>query len=490
MPAIREGGDPEAAADKVFKPGRAGYIARIVGAVLLVVAILMLPRALATTQDLWLGLAAIYAIIGLSINIITGHAGQISLGHQAFVGIGAFMSAYIVSKIGGFPVDPASGLVFAPTLIQTPDFWVAITVAGFTGATMALILGLVALRIRGLYLALITLAFGLMAETTIFNWRAFTGGGAGAAAPRPAAFESNEAYAYVCLIILGLFLFVDWRFVKSRAGRAIVAFRNDERVASTLGVNVTRYKLFAFAVSGFLAGTAGALFGHWNQAVQALDFELRTALVWILMAVVGGLGSRAGVVAGSAFFAVFPLYLSAKAGGATLTIPGLGPVLIQTLSPFLGALLLLLTITLYPGGIAQQLGPFRRWLAGGPLVDSRHEAMQMAGLPLLVGLLGTIVLTEGDLLPRFLIGLVVGVVLAAIVTVLLLLYVRSVHRAGVTAAAAPSAGGALVGAVAAGGPDVAVDEEGQPMAVPPALAGVPAAEEKPKPRRRAPRRKT
>jgi branched-chain amino acid transport system permease protein len=462
----------------------------VIASIALVAAILLLPKALETTQDLWLGLAAIYAIIGLSINIITGHAGQISLGHQAFVGIGAFTSAFVVMKVGNFPVDPASGLVFAPTLIATADFWVAMTVAGFTGGAMALVLGLVALRIRGLYLALITLAFGLMAETTIFNWRAFTGGGAGAAAPRPAAFESNEAYAYVCLLILGLFLFVDWRLVKSRAGRAIVAFRNDERVAATLGVNVTRHKLLAFAVSGFLAGVAGALFAHWNQAVQALDFELRTALVWILMAVVGGLGSRAGVVAGSAFFAVFPLYLSAKAGGATLDIPGVGPVLIQTLSPFFGALLLLLTITLYPGGIAQQLAPFRRWLAGGPLVDSRHEAFRVAGLPALLGILGTLALTDGTLLPRFLIGLVVGVVLAAISTVLLLLYVRSVHGAGVPAAAAPPgepAGGALVAATsAAGGPSVADDEDAE-MPAPPALAQAPAAAT-PKPRR-APRRK-
>ncbi len=430
MPASRDRQPEETSTSHVFKRGRAGIPARVIASVLLLVAIFMLPRALKTTQDLWVGLAAIYAIIGLSINIITGHAGQISLGHQAFVGIGAFMAAFIVSKVGNFPVDPISGLVTAPLTVPTADFWVALTIAGLTGAAMAFFLGLAALRIRGLYLALITLAFGLMAETTIFNWRAFTGGGAGAAAPRPAAFESNEAFAYVCMIILGFFIFVDWRLVKSRGGRALVAIRNEERVAATLGVNVTRYKLLAFGVAGFLAGVAGGLFGHWNQQVTAPDFDLRTALVWILMAVVGGLGSRAGVVAGSAFFAVFPLYLSAKAGGATVNLPGIGSVLIQTLSPFFGALLLLLTITLYPGGIAQQLGPFRRWLSGGPLVDSRHEAFRVAGMPALIGILATISLTDGDLLPRFLIGLVVGVISAAIVTVLLLLYLRAVHRGG------------------------------------------------------------
>jgi branched-chain amino acid transport system permease protein len=480
-----------------FQPTQRGLAARVAAAILLVGAILLLPKVLKTTQDLWLGLAAIYAIIGLSINVLTGHAGQISLGHQAFVGIGAFISAFVVMKVGNFPVDPASGLVFAPTTIPTADFWVALTVAGLTGAAMASFLGLVALRIRGLYLALITLAFGLMAENTIFNWRAFTGGGAGASAPRPASFEPNEAYAYVCLLLLGLFLFVDWRFVKTRAGRAIVAFRNDERVAATLGINVTRYKLLAFGISGFLAGVAGALFGHWNQAVQALDFQLQPALVWILMAVVGGLGSRAGVVAGSAFFAVFPLYLSAKAGGATITIPGIGPVIIQTLSPFIGSLLLLLTITLYPGGIAQQLAPFRRWLAGGPFVESRHEAFQVAGLPALIGILGTILLTDGALLPRFLIGLVVGVVLAAIVTVLLLLYVRAVHRtlsttgASTASSVTVTAGGALVDASTRPHGELPEEEDEVEAGVPPppALAEVAAAKPARAPRRGAPRRK-
>ncbi|MDQ4005938.1 MAG: branched-chain amino acid ABC transporter permease [Actinomycetota bacterium] len=420
------GGDHAEISLKDFRPAGSGLAFRIVAAIALATGIFLIPVTLQPTQDLWLGLGAIYAIIALSVNVITGHAGQISLGHQAFVGIGAFMSAYAVKGLGNFPT--VGGVVLAPATIPTSDFWIAIILAGFTGTALALLLGLVALRIRGLYLALITLAFGLMAENTIFNWGPFTGGGAGAVAPRPAAFESNQAFAYACLLVLGLFLFVDWRLERSRAGRAIVAIRNEERVAMTLGVNVTRYKLLAFAVAGFIAGVAGGLFGHWNQAVQALDFDLRIALVWVLMTVVGGFGSRAGVVAGGAFFAVFPLYLSAAAGGSTLDIPFVGEILIQTLSPFFGALLLLLTITLYPGGIAQQLLPFRRWLSGGPFVESRHEAFQLAGFPFLLGLLVTLAVMGGDILLRLAVGAVIGLVAAAIVTVLLLMYVRALIR--------------------------------------------------------------
>ncbi len=309
----------------------------------------MLPLLVDTVWNQRIGLAAIYGIIGLSVNVITGHAGQVSLGHQAFVGIGAFMSAFVVSTLDlGFLV----GLVFASV----------------TGAAMAAVLGLVSLRVRGLYLALVTLAFGLTAETTIFNWRAFTGGGAGAPAPRPELLASNRAYAYLCLLALALAVLLDWRLVKTKTGRAIVALRTEERIAATFGINVTAYKVLAFVISGFLAGFAGSLFAHWNGHVQALDFNFQVALVWVLMAVVGGLGSRAGVVIGSAFFAIFPLLLPAS----TITLPLLGDTIVQVLTPFIGALLLLLTLTAFPGGIGQQLLPIRRWLAGGPLLH-RHE---------------------------------------------------------------------------------------------------------------------
>jgi branched-chain amino acid transport system permease protein len=400
-----------------FRASRGGVIARAVASVAIFAGVLLQPIVWDTVRDQWIGLAAIYAIIGLSVNVITGHAGQISLGHQAFVGIGAFVSAFIVAKLGGFYPDPLEP-VLPPVVTSTTNFWLGIAAAALIGGVLALVLGMVALRIRGLYLALITLAFGLMAENTIFNWRSFTGGGAGLPAPRPVLFESNQTYAFLSLLFVGLFLLLDWRLVKTRAGRAIVALRHDERVAATLGVNVTRYKLLAFATGGVMAGVAGALFAHWNQAVQALDFVLQTALVWVLMSVVGGLGSRAGVVIGSAFFALFPLVVSDLAGDASIRVPFLGDVLVQILTPFFGALLLLLTITLYPGGIGQQILPIRRWLAGGPLVEAPHE-LRLAGLPLLVAFL-VLLLAGAGLATSLMAGGAAGVVAA----LLLVLYLR------------------------------------------------------------------
>ena len=420
-----------------FRPRRSGIAARVVAALTIAAGILVQPLVWDNLRDQWLGLAAIYAVIGLSVNVITGHAGQISLGHQAFVGIGAFMSAFVAAKMGGY-FPESTDLVLPPTTVPSSNFWLGVAAAASTGAVMALLLGVVALRIRGLYLALITLAFGLMAEQTIFGIRGFTGGGAGLTAPRPATFESNQAYAYVCFGFVALLLFVDWRLVRSKAGRAITAVRSDERVAATQGIDVTRYKLIAFALGGLMAGVAGALFAHWNQAVQALDFVLQTALLWILMSVVGGLGSRAGVVIGSAFFALFPLIVADRAGDASIPVPFIGDILVQTLTPLLGALLLLVTITQYPGGIGQQILPIRRWLAGGPLVEHRREVLLLPGLPaVVVAVTGVLAGWEAS------VWLVGAIATLATTAVLLAWYLRAYHRtqerARASAAEGPSA---------------------------------------------------
>lgn len=299
--------------------------------------------------DVWaqrISRAAIYAIIGLSINTLTGHAGQISLGHQAFVGIGAFAAAFMASRLG------------AP-------LGFGLAAAAAAGALTAVAIGLVALRVTGLYLALVTLAFGLTAETTIFNWREFTGGGAGALAPRPALLASDQAFALLCLGVLVLVLYLDWRLVSTKTGRALTALRNNERIAATLGVNTTGYKLAAFSLSGLIAGLAGGLFAHWNQIVQAMDFEFQVALVWVLMTVVGGLRSRLGVILASAFFALLPLTLPNFLAGLPWQPPFLNEAVYHVLPPFIVVVMLLIVLRCFPGGFGQLLRPATRWLTTG-----------------------------------------------------------------------------------------------------------------------------
>ena len=343
-----------------FKPSPAGWVGRGVVYALIAALVLLLPLARPGFELNRYSQAVIYAIIGLSLNVLIGYTGQISLGHQAFVGIGAFTSAYIVS-------------------VQGQNFFIAVVVAIVVGALQALMLGAVALRVRGLYFALITLSYGLVAEQNIFQIQSLTGGGAGQAAPKPAGFESDHRYYFLCLAFLAVVLWVDWRMMKTKGGRALLALRENPRVASTFGVNVKAFTLFSFVVSGMMAGLGGGLLAHNDTFVTPEIYDFRLALVFVIMTVVGGLRSRPGVVIGSAFFAllgfliekhfVFDLFfvgprINFSIGEVLEWIPFV-PTLTPEIAPLvLGPLLLLLTLTLYPGGIGQQLRPLLGWLRG------------------------------------------------------------------------------------------------------------------------------
>jgi branched-chain amino acid transport system permease protein len=320
----------------------------------------------ATSSNIWaqrISLALIYAIIGLSLNVVLGYTGQLSLGHHAFVGLSAFVSAYVVTE-------------------RQQSFWVGMLVAVLVGALSAGLLGLVALRIRGLYLSLITLTYGFVAVNSLFEISALTRGGAGMPAPRPALFAGNHAFAFLCMICLAAAAFVDWRLLRSRVGRAILSIKHSEAVAASYAINLTFYKVVAFVLSGAFAGLAGALFAARNSTVVATDFQFQIALLWVLMVVVGGLGSRLGVIIGSAFFALFPFLVEAIS-----PLNGfIGDTLERDPAEFslvVGPLLAILTIIQFPGGIAEQLAPLTRWLAGkrftmNPGVRKPHHAGLLA----------------------------------------------------------------------------------------------------------------
>ena len=295
--------------------------------------------------------AVVYAIIGLSLNVLLGYAGQISLGHQAFVGIGAFTSAYMTS-------------------VHEQNFVAAIFVTMLVGAAQALLLGLVSLRITGLYFALVSLTYGTMAENSLFNIASLTGGPAGQAAPKPAGFASDHRYYYLCLAFLAVVLYLDWRLTSTKAGRALLAIRQDRQVAASFGADLKRYTLIAFVVSGVFASVAGALLAHNTTSVVASQFEFQLALVFVIMTVVGGLRSRAGVVAASVFFSLTDyLFDKLRLASAVDAIPFL-PDMPPDLAPLvLGPLLLLFTLTRHPGGFGDILRPIGRWLRNVPPVE-------------------------------------------------------------------------------------------------------------------------
>jgi branched-chain amino acid transport system permease protein len=404
-----------------WRPGTAGIAARVAVLAVLAGGLVVLPHLIPDVLVNVYSKAMVFGIVALSMNVLIGYAGQVSLGHQAFVGVGAFTSAYFLEK-AALP-------------------WLAAVLGAVViGALIALGLGAVALRVKGLYFALVTIAYGLFVERTLFNITALTGGGAGASAPRPAFASGDIVYGYVTLAFLILTWAFDWRLTASKAGRAIQALRDDERVAASWGINVRGYKLLAFMLSGGMAGLAGALFASIEQIVSPITFGFTLALTFVLMTVVGGVRSRPGVVIGGFVFAVLPTLLDSahKAWGegetvcatappnavqlviglvvagavvervvhafkhgstgakvgwvvggtpvvfAALVPLGLGGFLggyclwgtIDALwEPLIGTVLLLFTLIQFPGGIAEQFGPLFRWLSFRPFAQPRADAV-------------------------------------------------------------------------------------------------------------------
>ncbi|HVS69599.1 MAG TPA: branched-chain amino acid ABC transporter permease [Mycobacteriales bacterium] len=303
-------------------------------------------------------LAAIYVVVGLSLNVIIGYTGQLSLGHQGLVGSGALLAAYTSTA-------------------HNAPFVVALLFGALAGGICALVVGFVALRISGLYLSLVTLVFGVTLQQSLFQVNALTGGGAGEPANRPTFLRDNWRFFLVCTAIAIATIYLDFRLTRSKAGRAMLAIKSDERVAASMGINVVGYKLFAFVLSGLLAGLAGATLAFSSQQFTGSDYSFNLAILFVLMTVVGGAGSRAGVIVGSVFFALLGSLLPTLRPFVWFAnlFPTQTAANIRQFGPgFIGALLLLLTLTFNSGGIAQQIAPVMRWLTGGPFKEAEHAS--------------------------------------------------------------------------------------------------------------------
>lgn len=264
--------------------------ALLLGAVAIVLA--LVPVVFTESRTNLAGVALVYGIIGLSLVVLTGWAGEISLGQMAFVAVGAAVGASLTARLGW---DLSLGLLGA----------------GLVGAALAVIIGLPVLRRRGLTLAVITLAFGLATTSWLLSPRVFGEGTRfdwlpPARVERPDLFgvidlHSEARYYLLCLVALALVVVAIVGIRKSRTGRALVALRENERAVSAFGVNPNSTTLQAFAISGFLAALAGALFVHQQNGLQLDSYSAGESLVVFTMVVIGGLGSIPGALLGALF---------------------------------------------------------------------------------------------------------------------------------------------------------------------------------------------
>jgi branched-chain amino acid transport system permease protein len=232
----------------------------------------------------------IYGICGVSLMVLVGYTGLISLGHAAFLGIGAYAHAYLLQH--GLP-------------------WVAsVAIAVLITTACGVIVGLPALRMTGIYLAIATLAFAVIIQEVFTRWESVTGGFAGMAVDKPiifgVRFNDEASFYYLCAALLALTILLTKNLLRSPTGRAWVAIRDSEIAAQSMGVHLPLYKSVAFAYSAALMGLAGALFAHKIAYLAPDIFSILFSIQMLLLVIVGGLGSLQGAVFGAIFVALLP----------------------------------------------------------------------------------------------------------------------------------------------------------------------------------------
>ena len=257
-------------------------------------ALLVLP-ALVPTYLVDISLVFIYGLCGVSLMVLAGYTGLVSLGHAAFLGIGAYAHVYFVQDLG------------LPWVIS-----VALAAAVTAGA--GVLVGLPALRMTGVYLSIATLAFALIIQEVLTRWERVTHGLKGRPVDKPVIFgislAHDAAFYFLCLAALIGGLWLTANLLRAPTGRAWVAIRDSEIAAQSMGVNRARYKTLAFAYSAALMGVAGALFAHKVGFLAPDIFSVLLSIQFLLMVVVGGLGSLHGALFGAAFVALLPVLIS------------------------------------------------------------------------------------------------------------------------------------------------------------------------------------
>ena len=237
-------------------------------------------------------LSGIFIILSLSLNLLTGFSGQISLGHIAFYGIGAYTAAILSKNLG-------------------VNFLICMLAAVVVTALFGLLLGLPALKLGGYYLAIVTLGFSEIVRLVEINWMDLTNGPLGInGIPKPALFvvklSSPRAYYYMCLLLVALTILVIRNILESRVGYALGAIRGDENAAKFMGVNIFRYKIMAFMVSAGIAGLAGAFFAQYVTFIDPTSFASDQSTLVLIMVIFGGIGSLPGSVTGAVVLTLVP----------------------------------------------------------------------------------------------------------------------------------------------------------------------------------------
>lgn len=256
----------------------------------LVVGIGLLPFVL---DDYFLSQFTFIFIMGigaLGLMLLSGYTGQISLGHAAFFAIGSYTSAILTAK--GVP------------------FLLALPAAGVMAGALGIIVGLPALRLAGLYLAIATMGFAFIVEEVLVRWESLTNGNMGfyvePASIGPIVFESERSFFYLAFVVIIITILILRNILRSPTGRAFIAIRDSEIAAQTMGISLAKYKTIAFSISAFFTGIAGSLYAHKISFINPESYTLLLSIEFLVMCIIGGLGSLHGAIFGTIFVIMLP----------------------------------------------------------------------------------------------------------------------------------------------------------------------------------------
>jgi branched-chain amino acid transport system permease protein len=274
-------------------------------------AVLLLALATAATAPAWvwnpyhlhtLIMAGIFAVLALSLNLLLGYTGQLSLGHAAFFGIGAYATGLLTVKLEWSP-------------------WVGLLAAVVLPGAAGYVIGRLALKLRGAYFVLLTISFAGCVSLVSVNWMDLTNGPLGLPGVPPLeialpglpalSLRTKPAFYYVVLAAVALSYLVCRALIRSRVGRALVALRENETLAASVGIDGTHYLVLAAVVSAAMAGFGGGLYAHYTRFVSPEVFLFTYTVTMVIMVVAGGKGTLAGPVVGAVLFTVLPEALRA-----------------------------------------------------------------------------------------------------------------------------------------------------------------------------------
>jgi branched-chain amino acid transport system permease protein len=250
-----------------------------------VILLLILPLFLGKYTVFLLSLLAVYALVSLGLNLLMGYTGQIAAGHAGFLAIGAYFTALVSANVEWLPC------------------FVTLFLAGIFSGIIGFLLGIPILRLKGFYIAMATLAFGVVVSEVILQWSSITGGDDGFSVPTATiagfAFDSDFKLFYLIVSVTIILTILAKNLVKGYIGRAFIALRESEIAAQTIGIDLAKYKTIAFAISAFYTGVAGGLFAYLITFLSPDAFTIELSIDFIAMIVIGGMGSILGSIIGA-----------------------------------------------------------------------------------------------------------------------------------------------------------------------------------------------